>query len=153
MVPGSYGWTSRQWISRAAPEPGQGSLGDIWLAASSWRKATTSPTQPSPARTPRNCEHGHGLRPMRAVLVRASQDIGVLAADFIRANGATIGGITGRLMRRLASGADDPNKSDLLSYLLFDGRFARQLIDLGWNDARARHDELCELFEAQHRPE
>ncbi len=97
-------------------------------------------------------EPGRGLRPMRAVLVRASEDIGVLAAEFIRVSGATIGGITGRLMRRLASGADDPNESDLLSYLLFDGRFARQLIDLGWNDARARHDELCELFEAQQRP-
>jgi NTE family protein len=93
-------------------------------------------------------EHGRGLRPMRAVLVRASQDIGALAAQFVRSNGAAITGITGRLMRRLASGSDDPNESDLLSYVLFDGRFARQLIDLGWNDARARHDELCAFFEA-----
>jgi len=89
---------------------------------------------------------GRGLRPMRALLVRASQDIGALAAEFVRDHAASIGGLTGRLMRRLASGAEDPNESDLLSYVLFDGRFAKQLIDLGWQDAKARHDELCDFF-------
>lgn len=89
---------------------------------------------------------GHGLRPMRAMLVRASQDIGALGAQFVRDHAKSMAGLTGRLMRRLASGAEDPNESDLLSYVLFDGRFAEQLIELGWQDARARHEELCAFF-------
>lgn len=91
---------------------------------------------------------GRGLRPMRTVLVRASHDIGALAAEFVRKHGAAMTGLTGRLMRRLASSAEDPNESDLLSYVLFDGRFAKQLIDLGWHDAKARHDELATFFAA-----
>ena len=91
---------------------------------------------------------GHGLRPMRALLVRASADIGALAAEFVREHSRAISGLTGRLIRRLASNQNDPNESDLLSYVLFDGRFAKTLIDLGRRDAAARHDELCEFFRA-----
>jgi NTE family protein len=90
---------------------------------------------------------GQGLRPMRAMLVRASEDIGALAANFVRTHSRAITGLTGRLIRRLASSQNDPNESDLLSYILFDGRFAKTLIDLGRRDAAARHDELCEFFE------
>ncbi len=89
---------------------------------------------------------GHGLRPMRAMLVRASEDIGALAGDFVRKHSHAISGLTGRLIRRLASNQNDPNESDLLSYVLFDGRFAKTLIDLGRRDAAARHDELCAFF-------
>ena len=91
----------------------------------------------------------HGLRPLRPMLVRASRDIGKLAADFVRAHQSTMTGLTGRIIRRLAASAGgDPNESDLLSYILFDGRFAKELIELGWSDARARHDELCDFFRA-----
>ena len=89
---------------------------------------------------------GKGLRPMRSMLVRASQDIGRLAAEFVRSPAfAKIGGVAGKLMRRLAE-PDSRNESDLLSYLLFDGTFCGQLIELGRADARARHDELCAFF-------
>ena len=69
---------------------------------------------------------GHGLRPMRAMLVRASQDIGALAAEFVREHCDRIE----RPHRRRSFAAsptsgDDPNESDLLSYVLFDGRFAK----------------------------
>jgi NTE family protein len=92
---------------------------------------------------------GKGVRPLRTVLIRASQDIGALAGDFVRSSGfqARVGGVTGRLIRRLAEG-DGEREADLLSYLLFDGDFARQLIELGHRDARARHEELCAFFEA-----
>jgi NTE family protein len=91
---------------------------------------------------------GQGLRPMRALLVRASQDIGRLAAEFVRTPAfAKVGGLAGRLMRRLSEPASR-NEADLLSYLLFDGEFARQLIELGRADARARHEELCAFFAA-----
>jgi NTE family protein len=35
---------------------------------------------------------------------------------------------------------------DLLSYLLFDGGFASELIALGRSDAQRMHDELCAFF-------
>ena len=35
---------------------------------------------------------------------------------------------------------------DLLAYLMFDGGFTAQLVELGRADARAKHEELCALF-------
>jgi len=90
---------------------------------------------------------GQGLRPLRVVLIRSSQDIGKLSAEFVRAPAFTTRarGMVGRVMRRLAEG-EAHSEADLLSYLLFDGEFARQLIELGRADARARHEELCAFF-------
>ncbi len=92
---------------------------------------------------------GRGMRPMRSILIRSSQDIGRLAADFVRSDvfARRVSGGAGRLMRRLGE-REARDESDLLSYLLFDGEFARQLIEIGRNDARARHAELCAFFEA-----
>lgn len=92
---------------------------------------------------------GRGLRTMRTLLIRASEDIGQLAARYVRSDAFArrVGGGTGRLMRRLGE-REAADESDLLSYLLFDGEFARELIELGRSDARARHAELCTFFEA-----
>ncbi len=90
---------------------------------------------------------GRGLRPMQTLLVRASEDIGKHAAEYVRSSAFShVDGVTGRLFRRLAD-RDAQSESDLLSYVLFDGRFARRLIDLGRSDARRRHDELVAFFE------
>jgi NTE family protein len=89
------------------------------------------------------------MRPLRAVLIRASQDIGHLAAEFVRsAKFLRRGhpGLIGRLMRRLADG-EARDQADFLSYLLFDGEFAGELIELGRSDAARQHDELCKLFD------
>ncbi len=90
-----------------------------------------------------------GLRPLRTVLVRSSQNIGALATEFAHARGfrLRLKGLVGRLLCRMAEG-DTETESDLLSYLLFDGNFARQLIELGRADARAKHAELCAFFES-----
>jgi NTE family protein len=84
-------------------------------------------------------------RPLEAVLVRASEDIGVLSSAYARSPRflQRVPGITGRIIHRLA---ESQWESDLLSYLLFDGEFAAELIALGRRDARARHAELCKLF-------
>ncbi|HQY64532.1 MAG: patatin-like phospholipase family protein [Myxococcales bacterium] len=97
---------------------------------------------------------GRGMRPMRALQIRTSLDLGKLAAEFVLspAFARTSRGVAGRLLRRLAV-SDARDESDLLSYLLFDGEFARQLIELGKADARARHSELCEFFESLLAPE
>ena len=86
------------------------------------------------------------LRPIRAVLIRASENISALASEFVRtpAFGSRAGGVVGALLRRMGEGSGE---SDLLSYLLFDGEFARLLMELGRNDARARHAELLQFFE------
>ncbi len=89
---------------------------------------------------------GSGLRPMRATLVRASEDIGKMAAEYVHSAHFThVKGMLGRLMRGIAD-SDSSNEADLLSYLLFDGAFAGQLIELGRADAKARHSALVKFF-------
>lgn len=94
-------------------------------------------------------EPGRAVRPMRIELIRASKDIGRMAGEFVRSRAfeSRAHGMVGRLLRRLGEG-DENREADLVSYLLFDGEFARQLIELGRNDARARHAELCAFFAA-----
>ncbi len=87
-----------------------------------------------------------GLRTMHATLVRASQDIGKMASEYVQsAHFSRVGGFLGGIMRRIAE-SDSSNEADLLSYLLFDGPFAGQLIELGRQDAAAQHDDLCKFF-------
>jgi len=94
---------------------------------------------------------GKGLRPLATVLVRASADIGALSAEHVRhpSFGTRVRGVLGRLMRSLG---ENDGQADLLSYLLFDGPFARQLIELGRADAKRQHDELCAFFETVAPP-
>ncbi len=88
-----------------------------------------------------------GMRPLATVLVRTSEDLGKLAGDFVRAPSfqQRNRGVLGRLMRRMAD-AEGSSQADLLSYILFDGEYARELIALGRRDARRQHDELCAFF-------
>jgi NTE family protein len=85
------------------------------------------------------------LRPLEVIYVRASEDIGVLAADYVRSAefAKRVPGMLGRVVRKLAEGESE---ADFLSYILFDGPFARRLIEMGRSDARARHDELVAFF-------
>jgi NTE family protein len=94
-----------------------------------------------------------GIKPLAATLVRASQDIGKLAAEHASTPrfASRVRGATGRVLRAMAE-RDARSESDLLSYILFDGEFARSLIDLGRADAAAQHDELCQLVERTLAP-
>jgi NTE family protein len=87
------------------------------------------------------------LHPVRSAVVRASADIGELAASYVRSPHfrRRIDGASQRLLRWLAA-AEESRETDLLSYLLFDGGFAAELIALGRADAAARHAELCALL-------
>ncbi len=87
-------------------------------------------------------------RPMRAMLVRCSRDIGRFTAEYVRSRAFSrdIPGPTGWVLRWLAD-REAPDEADLLSYLLFDGHFASELIQLGFEDARSQHDRLVAFFE------
>jgi NTE family protein len=88
--------------------------------------------------------------PIPLLQISASEDIGKLAATFVRTPRfrKRCSGLLERAFSRLAEG-EAANEADLLSYLLFDGAFAAELIALGRRDARRRHDEIVEFFRAE----
>jgi NTE family protein len=95
---------------------------------------------------------GAPLRRIQAVHIRPSEDIGMMAAQFVASGRLKVAGrMARRLIQRLASG-EARHESDLLSYLLFDGAFAADLIDLARHDAAKKADELAALFDVPPGP-
>ncbi len=90
---------------------------------------------------------GHQFRPIEMLVVRPTEPIGQIAAEHIH-KGRLRGGpvVTRRILKLLDAGVADD--ADLASYLLFDGGFARRLIDLGRSDAHARRAELLDFLGA-----
>ncbi len=82
---------------------------------------------------------------VNCLTVRPSEDIGHLASEHVR-RGRFKGDplVTKRVLNLLDLGAG--NEADLASYLLFDGQFCRQLIEMGRADAKARRDDLLAFF-------
>jgi NTE family protein len=81
------------------------------------------------------------------VLLRPSKDLGRLASEFAGAQPDEFWGsrVLGSICRA-ASEREGYREADLLSYVLFDGGYTGQLLDLGYADAGDMHDELCEFF-------
>lgn len=85
---------------------------------------------------------GRDYKRLETLTLRPTADIGQLAGRRIRDGvGGAIGFILKQVMRR--TGTDE---ADWASYVLFDGRFARQLIDLGRADAHRQADAIRRFF-------
>jgi NTE family protein len=92
-------------------------------------------------------ERGLPYEKIATLVFRPSSDIGVLAGEYMRTEQpARREGYAARAMLRHAAALGGQVEADFVSYLLFDGGFARLLIDLGHRDALARADEIRAFF-------
>ena len=92
-------------------------------------------------------ERGLGFREVTDCLIRRSEDLGRVAGRHVKrlkAEGARtwVGSFA---FRALARGSPE-DESDLMSYLLFDGGYASELIEIGMRDAAANEAELIRFF-------
>ena len=92
---------------------------------------------------------GAGYRLVPHIVLRPSNDLGVLAAQHVRSRKfRSQHTMAAHLMRVLARG-ELYEEADLTSYLLFDGQFAETLINLGIEDAATRRDDLLRFFSGE----
>lgn len=92
-------------------------------------------------------QRGAPYRKVVPLIFSPSEDLGVLAAEFLRehVNEIELDFVARHAFRRIAQGSKGKT-ADWLTYLLFDGQFADVLIELGRKDVAARADEVVEFF-------
>ncbi len=90
---------------------------------------------------------GVPYRHVNTLLFSPSEDLGEIAGTHLRETEQLdhLGRLGGWFMRRAAR-ADAGWELDLASYILFDGDYARRLIDIGRDDALKRKDEIRRFF-------
>jgi NTE family protein len=80
------------------------------------------------------------MRPIPALVLRPSEDLGKLAADeYVRFPA---------MLRYLLKGigASGHAGEDLLAYLAFEPTYVRRVAELGYDDTMARRDEVAEFL-------
>jgi NTE family protein len=92
-------------------------------------------------------ERGLGFQVVEDCFVKPSQNIGTIAAHHVarlrrRPAKTWIGGFA---FRSLTSGSPE-DEADLMSYLLFDGEYASELMELGMQDAERQEADLARFF-------
>lgn len=86
------------------------------------------------------------LKRIEDLVVRPSEDLGVLAAEVVRDDPTLDFGPFLGLLRRATGAGTTAREADLLSYLLFDASYARRCEEVGYKDAEAREEELAAFF-------
>ncbi len=81
-------------------------------------------------------EHRHGLKPIKLLVLRPSQDLGKLASHFE----AKLPGPFRFMTRGL--GTKETDSPDMLSLVLFQPDYLQALIEIGHKDASLRADEI-----------
>ena len=89
-------------------------------------------------------DDGRHIQKVRDLIIRPSRDLGMIAGEVLDSGELELSPFLRVFMRAFGSG--QPNEADLLSYLLFDGSYARALAELGYQDAMAREDEIVAFF-------
>jgi NTE family protein len=86
---------------------------------------------------------GQAYRRVREILLHPSIDLASIAADYVSTArfAREAGGLAARTLRRLGE-----RHGELVSYMLFDGGYASQLIELGHEDTRRREDEIVRFL-------
>lgn len=90
---------------------------------------------------------GMPYRRIKTLTFTPSRDLGRLAAEYIRSSLKlkNLKPIARYLLERASRDAPEA-EADWASYMLFDGGFAHELIEIGRADARARANEIHEFF-------
>lgn len=89
-------------------------------------------------------ETGVNLRPIEALVIEPSRDLQVIADKYVKLLPRTL-----RFLLR-GVGATEKNSSSLISYLMFERPYCRELIALGYNDAMQRRSELIRFFDLEN---
>ena len=86
-------------------------------------------------------------RQVETLVFSPSEDLGEVAGQHLREEGYTdqLGRLGAWFLRRAAR-EQASWELDLASYILFDGRYAERLIEIGRADAHRRADEIRTFF-------